>query len=224
MTPQQFEKFSAQMEAVCTLYGKNATPEFVALYWQLLKGYDLQEVSRAIHLHCMNPDGGQFMPKPADIVRYIDGNGSSAAGKAWAKVMAAVGSCGQYTSVVFDEAIIHAAVSDLGGWPKLCQTMADELPFVQNRFEKLYQGYRIRAETPAYPRVLVGLSEADNRQRGYRIEPPVPVGNENACKLVYKGGSDEPAVQIGHVKAPLLKLVDDIEKAYCSNGAGKQSA
>lgn len=220
MTPQQFEKFSAQMEAICTLHGKNATPEFVALYWQLLKGYELQDVTRAIHLHCMNPDGGQFMPKPADIVRYIDGNGSSSAGKAWAKVMTAVGRCGQYSSVVFDDAVIHAVLSDLGGWPKLCQTMADELPFVQNRFEKLYQGYRLKTELPVYPRYLVGLSEADNRQRGYKTEPPVPIGNTEACRLVYKGGSDQHAVQVGHIGGTLLRLVTVIGDAQ----GGKQSA
>lgn len=86
MTPNQKSQFFATLTGVCELYGKSATPELLALYWQLLVGYDLMEVQRAFQAHAMNPDTGQFMPKPADVVRHIDGGSQTRAAMAWQKV------------------------------------------------------------------------------------------------------------------------------------------
>jgi len=62
-----------------------------------------------------------WMPKIADIVRMIDGSTQSAAATAWAKVMRAVGSVGQYQSLAFDDPVIHLAIDETGGWISLCR-------------------------------------------------------------------------------------------------------
>lgn len=197
MNTQNMPEFGAIFYGVCEMYSKVPSPELVDLYFNALSVYEISEVRKAFSLHMLNPDGGQFMPKPADLVRLIDGNGISRAGQAWAKVLRTIGSCGMYTSVCFDDPLIHAVVSDLGGWVKLCETSLDELPFVQNRFEKLYQGYGLRTEQVAYPTHLIGVCEAENSMRGFRIEPPVPVGDLTKCRLVYQGGADGSTIRIG---------------------------
>lgn len=190
MTPNDFDQFSGMFNGVCELYGKKSSSDLEALYWQLLKGYSLQDVTRAFHQHAMNPDSGQFMPKPADVVRYIDGGTHTRAAKAWAKVDKARRSVGAYESVVFDDPVIHSVLADLGPWPTLCRTPTDELQFLRNNFEKRYQGYSVNPPANHVP-YLIGQAEQENRNTGNKIAPPVPVGEIERCKQVLKGGSDD---------------------------------
>ena len=63
---------------------------------------DLRAVADALNRHAVNPDNGQFLPKPADIVRLINGNTVDRALVAWSTVERAIRSTGPYQSVVFD--------------------------------------------------------------------------------------------------------------------------
>src|SRR5260363_262611 len=95
---------------------------------------------------------------------------------AWANVDQAVRGVGPYQSVVFEDALIHRVLAEMGGWIPLGSKTEDEWPFVHNEFVNRYRGYRMRSETPDYPPVLIGLFEAQNRQSGYSVQPPVLVG------------------------------------------------
>ncbi|AOY00114.1 DUF6475 domain-containing protein [Jeongeupia sp. USM3] len=187
MTSDQQDDFFALLTGVCELHGKVASPEFMALYWQLLSRYELADVQRAFHAHALNADTGQFMPKPADIVRHIDGGSQTRAGKAWALVDQALRCIGGWDSVVFPDLLIHAALEGLGDWSSLCATPADELCYLQNRFEKRYQA--MVANPPVtWPREFIGALALDNVARGFKPSPPVLLGDVEQCKRVWRGG------------------------------------
>ena len=190
------QRFAAAMTSLAEYYGKELSSGVLALYWQGLSQFSIDEIESAIGLHLQSPDSGQWMPKIADIIRMIEGTTADAATIAWAKVMRAVGSVGQYQSLAFDDALIHAVIDDMGGWAKICQTEEKEIPFSQSRFEKAYRAYRVRRETPVYPKYLCGVSETQNSAAGHRSDPPLLVGNKSLAQSVLNGGSNAPRLPI----------------------------
>jgi len=202
-------EFLTQMTGVCELYAKKSSPQFLALYWQALKVYELEDVKRALRGHMMNADNGQFMPKPADIVRYLDGGSTTRAAKAWAKVHYAIRCVGGGDTVVLDDPIAHAALEGLGSWPEICATPVDELTFLQGRFEKRYQAMAFNPPT-LWPRMLIGRYQVENEAAGRPISKPVPIGDVEKCRATYKGGVD-PAESIGI--APLaLEVMEQVKR------------
>lgn len=206
MTDQKI-RFAKALSALAEYYGKELSDGVIALYWQGLSQYPIDDIEAAIGRHLQNPDTGQWMPKIADIVRMIDGTTQGAAAMAWAKVMRAVGSVGQYQSLAFDDAIIHLVIDDLGGWPGICQGEEAEIPFLQKRFETSYRAYRMRgSDVPPHPRYLVGVSEMQNTAKGYEPEAPRLVGDLAKAQAVLSGGSNAPRlpVHVAH-SSPLVE-------------------
>jgi len=187
MKKSESTKFAKLMVAIGTLNGKDLPPEVVELYWRSLKCFAWADVHRALQAHIDNPDGGQFMPKPANIRRLLIGSGASRAADAWAKVEQAIEQIGSYTSVVFDDALIHAAIAHMGGWVKLCQTSTDHLAFRQIEFKRLYQDFLL-THANVYPKVLSGRVEALNTRDSYPVPPPTLVGDKERAKAVTCAG------------------------------------
>ena len=190
------QRFAAAMTSLAEYYGKELSGGVLSLYWQGLSQFSITEIESAIGLHLQNPDAGQWMPKIADIIRMIEGTTADSATIAWAKVMRAVGSVGQFQSLAFDDALIHAVIDDMGGWPKICQTEEKEIPFLQNRFEKSYRAYRVRRETPIYPKYLCGVSETQNSAAGHKSDAPLLVGDKSVAQRVLDGGSNAPRLPV----------------------------
>jgi hypothetical protein len=112
---------------------------------------------------------------------------------AWSKVDKAVRQVGPYASVVFDDALIQRVLQDMGGWVLLNTKPDSEWPFVGNEFRTRYHGYRSRGEQPEYPKVLIGIAEAENVSKGRPAPDPVLIGDQMTAALVAKGGSEQPA-------------------------------
>ena len=208
---EQKKRFAMALSALAEYYGRELSDGVIALYWQGLSNFSIADIEAAIGRHIQNPDSGMWMPKIADIVRMIDGSTQSAAATAWAKVMRAVGSVGQYQSLAFDDPVIHLAIEENGGWISLCRIEESELPFLQKRFETSYRNYRVRGgDLPAYPRHLIGVSEMDNSARGFPVDTPRLVGDPAKARSVMSGGSDSPRVAItaaSAVSLPRLSVI-----------------
>jgi hypothetical protein len=189
-------KFFALMADVQAFYGKDFSEFAGRVWWEAMKAYDFRAVADAMNRHCVNPDSGQFAPKPADVVRMLAGSTEDSALVAWSKVDRGVREVGTGRSVVFDDPIIHRVVTDMGGWSALGAKTEDEWPFVRNEFVNRYRGYRMRSETPEYLPVLVGLYQAQNQRLGFESDPPTLIGNPDTAKAVMLGGSDRPLLQI----------------------------
>lgn len=218
MTQSDYKRFFHALTVLADYYGKALSEGSMLLYRQGLQGYEIEQIEKAIGIHVQNPDSGQWMPKIADIVRMIEGTTQDAAAIAWAKVMRAVGSVGQYQSLAFDDPIIHLVIGDLGSWPSLCQTSEEELPFLAKRFEISYRAYKRRSDDiPVHPRYLVGVSEMQNAGQGFRSDPPRLVGDQEKARRVMLGGTDKARLQVSgagdRAAAEVLRLVRPVEAA-----------
>ena len=208
MQPNDIPKFTAMIAGIGELYGKVISEALTDIYWQALKRFELCDVQRAFQVHIDNPDCGQFFPKPADVVRFIEGSGETKALHAWAKVEKAISHIGSYQSIAFDDPLIHAALDDMGGWIKLCSTTIDEMPFRANEFQKRYMGF-VNKPPERHPKYLCGITERDNGKDGYAIKPPLLIGDpEKAEQVMLSGGSTD--LQIKQLSKPIHKLLDQL--------------
>ena len=200
-------EFAVLLKSVMDYYGKDVTPFLVSIYWDGLKRFDFEDVSRALNAHAQNPDSGQFWPKLADLVRMIEGSTESQGMRAWSKVRSAITSVGKMQSVVFDDPLIHVCIAEMGGWYALACCMESELPFKARDFEKRYQAYRSRREVPEFQPMLIGGHEADNRLNGFSDRTkPVLIGNPERAQVVLERGRGHGVVRITDGRAAAAKL------------------
>lgn len=187
---QEAAAFAKLLTATAAVYGKPAPEKTtIRVFYRALERYTFDEIRRGFNAHIQNPDNGQFFPKPADVIRQIGGDTGTQAANAWTAVDYAVRTTGPYQSVVFDDPITHRVIDDMGGWIALCNTTADEYPFKANEFKTRYRGF-VMNPPAEYARVLTGIADAQNRQRGLSLAAPVLIGNPDRAALVFQGGNE----------------------------------
>lgn len=187
---------------VYAFYGREFSEFAGGVWWTAMRPYDLAAVQDAMGRHCVNPDAGQYLPKPADVVRMLQGGTQDAALVAWACVDRAMRHVGTHESVAFDDPLIHRVIHDMGGWVLLGSRDDREWPHVAREFETRYRGYRMRSERPAYPPVLIGSAEAGNTRQGLSSLPPVLVGDAEGARAVIAAGASVPLLQLTRAEAP----------------------
>ena len=204
MHSNEFNKFSAILLGVSAVY-KSQTSDFTTqFYWNALKKYELYVVEQAFSRHATNPDNGQFMPKPADIIRMLEGTSSDKALAAWQKVVAAVRQVSVYDSIAFDDASIHAVIYAMGGWQRLCDTTTNEMPFRAQEFQKRYALF-LKQPPNHYPKYLAGIHEANNRPNGFEYKPPVMFGD--GAKILEVMANAKPVPKLKRISADILKEI-----------------
>lgn len=195
------KRFAGAISGAFVAVGKEAPPaQVLMVFFEVLKGYEIDEIERAAMGHLADPDSGMFAPKPADIVKRIDGNANSRATVAWSKVSKAIGKVGQYDSVAFDDPLIHAVIEDMGGWVAICASSEDEIRFRAAEFERRYRGYTL---TPPLRHVshLPGIFETQNVISGFKPEPPMLIGDRQKALAVIRAGSTGETLQISDMRA-----------------------
>lgn len=213
VTSDDFEKFREGVQGVYSFYAKDVTDFVLDVWWNALKPYDLGAVVEAFNRHLMNPDTGQWLPKPADIVKMFGGRTQDRALVAWSKVDRAVRHVGPYESVVFDDPLIHRVIQEMAGWIGLGQKTDDDWPFVAKEFESRYRGYAMRGDTPDYAPVLIGISEAYNTQKGLSNEKPVLIGNKDSAISVMNKGSLVQPIGINRAESSLRLINKSMNEA-----------
>lgn len=205
MKPEDQAQFVTLLSGVHAFYRQDVSDFAIQVWWQAMRPYDFAAVNDALSRHCINPDNGQFMPKPADVVRMLQGSSKDSALVAWSKVDRAIRVVGTYESVIFDDALIHRVITDMGGWVSLGNKTETEWPFVGKEFENRYRAYSSRNESPDYPPILVGMAQAQNAQMGFKSLLPRLIGNHARAQLVYDNGSQE--------QEAFMRLGDSINSA-----------
>lgn len=190
MNMNDLAEFTDLLTTISAFYRVPLSRKSLELYWNTLQLFEWPEVKAAFQSHLIDPDAGQYFPKPADVVRHIDGNSDTQALKAWSKVDEAIRSVGCYASVVFDDPIIHVVIDDMGGWIRLCQTLLKDLPFRANEFKKHYAGY-VNHPPHHYPKQLFGLEAQQNGMHGYTTKPPLLIGDPKQAFAVLQNGCDK---------------------------------
>ena len=196
MLEQDLQRFAALIATVGEVFGKPLTSAVIGIYWGILKDFKFEEVKKATDRYLAHPDAGKYMPKPADIVMAIEGSSQNQALLAWTKALAATHRVGIYTSIAFDDALIHTVIKDMGGWCALCSIETNRLPFASKEFQERYRGYVIQKPT-RHPSYLAGIIESQNSASGYFYAPPVLFGNkEQAIKVIETGKHDGPLLGV----------------------------
>lgn len=183
-------KFAALLTALSDYYKSEISKAVAGLYWQGLMQYDYEAVERACWAHTQRPDeAGRWLPKIADLRQILEGSTQDQGALAWSRVDTAVRVRGTWDDLVFDDALIHRVVADMGGWVLLGAKEDKEWPFVAKEFQQRYRAYRQRGESPDYPARLTGIANAHNSANSLPLLPPVLVGNPEKAKEVFKRGS-----------------------------------
>lgn len=182
-------EFSALLTDALAFYRQDVSRFALDVWWAACERFDIEQVRAALTAHAMDPERGQFPPKPADVVRHLAGTATDRAMLAWGKVHGAMSDVGAYRDVVFDDPAIHAVIEDLGGWPKVCRGDLKELSYLQHRFTEAYRAYAGRGEFE-FPRVLVGDRAPDEAFERKGLNPPKPacVGDPERAARVYGRG------------------------------------
>lgn len=191
MKRDDFQAFVEALRGISEYYRRDPPGKFtVRLWWESLKGFELETVQKAFVAHVNRSDKeGQFMPSVSSLRQLIEGSVSDNATQAWTKVTKAVGQVGTGATVVFDDALIHRVIDDMGGWIALGQKRTDEWPFLAREFEGRYRAYRQRGDVPIYPPRLLGYFEATNGRNGHESDGPVMIGDVERARAVMSGGS-----------------------------------
>jgi hypothetical protein len=195
MTPDDFEKFHALLSDVYAFYGKDISTFAARVWTEAMRPFDYAAVAAALNQHVMSPDSGQYLPKPADVVKVLQGSTQDSALVAWSKIDSTVRHKGTYVSVAFDDPIIHRVIQEMGGWVHIGGKSEDEWPFVKNEFVNRYRGYKTRGFQHEYPPVLLGIADSYNAQQGFATSTPLLVGNPEKAQKVLAGGSEKAALQ-----------------------------
>lgn len=205
MSPSEREKFSELLTDALAFYRRDVSTFALTVWWQACQPFAFEQVAKALTAHAMDAEQGRFPPMPADIVKQLAGTRTDRSLIAWGKVLDAAQRVGAYTSVCFDDGLIHAAIEDVGGWVTLCRTDIDELPFVQKRFCDSYKAYSMRPDVK-YPALLAGEHDAANVLRGFGAKAPTLIGDPQKAATVYRSGSDMPKTQITHATESLVEI------------------
>lgn len=189
MKQSEKSEFAQLLTEVMAYYGKDASPFTLSLWWDACCSVSFDQVKKALNAHAMDAERGVFAPKVADIVRALQGTASDRATLAWGKVLSAISAVGAYQDVVFDDPAIHAAITDCGGWQKVCRGEMSELSYLQHRFCQAHKAYTERGKFD-YPKLLCGDRSPDSDYLKIGKMPPKPifVGNPDRAALVLAGG------------------------------------
>lgn len=209
MKPIEIKEFTEMLAGVHEFYSKPMSEFATGVWIQAMQAYDLAAVKDALGRHAMNPDSGQFMPKPADVVRMIDGGTADSALVAWSKFDRAVRSVGPYMSVAFDDPIIHRIIEDMGGWTSFDKKTEDEWPFLRNEFTTRYRGYLGRRVAVECKPKMLGMIDADRESKGLAHDPKFLrlIGDKQKAAEVMRLGTHTPSIGISSVADTGLRLV-----------------
>lgn len=217
--------FAQLITDVLAYYRQDASRFVLDLWWGACQAFDLAQIRQAMQRHATDPEHGRFAPRVADVVRILAGTAADRAALAWGKTLEAMGSVGAYTDVVFDDPAIHAAVQDLGGWPKVCRTDLKELGYLQHRFCESHRAYTGRGSFD-YPRCLGGDRSPDSEYAKVGLPPPrmAFIGNAERALLVYEGGSAAGKTAVRFHSLQALAAAPRVGNEAVAPRADKQTA
>lgn len=180
MNDQDRREFTEVMQALAASFNREPSKAFFAGYWIGLADLSLQALKSAASAALAN---SRFMPTPSEL-RELAGEvrAEDRAVIAWGALDKAVQKHGYYRTVQFDDPILNAAVHDLGGWEKVCDTPEREwFSFFRQRFIQTYQALARRGVISyEQSRPLIGYYDRTNSVDGYapqdvrRIETGLP--------------------------------------------------
>lgn len=181
MNDSDKKEFAMIMVGIAELYDRQFSKALAKLYFAALKDYSIAQVYEAVNAWVVNPEAGQFMPKPADIVRYFEGTKKDneaqneiAGQMQWSQVMKAIQQCGSYRTPTFRDIRTFNAVQLIGGYKSLCGLTEKDLEFKARDFVKHYASMVDKPENmlPYHPDSQHSLKTIVTNVDKMRIDAP----------------------------------------------------
>ena len=153
------------------------TPMTVRTYELGLSDLDINAVKRGVMAAIREC---QFMPSVHELRKLSGAADSRIDAKdrpllAWQAVRWAIAHVGQDQTPGFgDDVVIHATISQLGGWLLLCDTPSDEMHWLEKRFCATYSALCSVKLSPDLTKRPAGTAEIGNLRQGY-VSEPIPV-------------------------------------------------
>ena len=167
MQQGDFREFAEMMVGAWAMYERELRPQSQALMFRALEHLTLERVKDGLNRHMRDAKAGQYPPKPADVIRQLEGTSEDAklddesqARAAWEQVLREVRRTGQYEDCPITDPRALAAIEDAGGWPVLCQIKTEDIPHVRREFVKAYQ----LLDAPGTPRAALGIHSRNNER------------------------------------------------------------
>lgn len=63
--------FKTEMLKISEMYNKELTTTVLKIYWEALKEFKPEHLTKALNLHLADPVEGKWPPKPAHLIGYI---------------------------------------------------------------------------------------------------------------------------------------------------------
>jgi len=179
------EALFSMLDAISRMRKLELTTEIFKIWMMALDPYPFEDIRKAFNRFIVTESR---MPMPADIIANIRGSERDLALTALVKVETAVRRHGAYATVVFDDPGIHAAITGLGGWIRLCGLSEAELIWWRKEFRERYEHWaKTGAPEEEIPPFLPGLFELANMEAGYPPPPPALVGDREKCQIRLSG-------------------------------------
>jgi hypothetical protein len=187
-TDADLEQLGEVLRRTWLLHERELDPELILVWSDALAEYSVEDIAAGIARHMRDPDGGRYVPKPADVIAHLAGGSSIRSLRAWSTVEKAIRLVGHYQSVCFDDEVTHRVIDEMGGWPKLALTATlKDLEFRGVEFQKRYQGAMLTGGVgDDYPAYLPGEAETHNGAMGRTL--PVLIGDVAKCDQVMARG------------------------------------
>lgn len=140
------QKLVQTLVGVHGFYDRELTEFAIRVWEEAVRDIPIADIELAFRRHLSDPQRGQFMPKPADIIRQLRGDETDRALMAWGVVIARAKSGGGF--IASDCEATRQAIQAMGGWSALCRADESQNGFLQRRFTDLFATYARRAEAP----------------------------------------------------------------------------
>lgn len=171
MNSQDQNKFKELITVMSETYGEEFTPAKVKLWWNLFKPHSIEVFEQALYAHIACTDAGMFSPKPANLMKFINGTTKEneqlvedRAEMAWACIELEISRIGSYGTLELEDKQAIAAVKAIGGWQQLCASTYDQLVWKKKEFMSAYDTYE-RTPLEHLPNKLPGLIELSEHKQ-----------------------------------------------------------
>ena len=197
MNPSDKQAFAELLTGFAEIHDKQLTQVGLRIWWNALEAYSVEQVRAAFNAYNRDTERGQFMPKPTEIVRQIEGTPSDAARADWQKVDYAIRRIGTGKSWVFDDPKIHEALDAMGGSAAFSQITENELVFRRSEFEKRYKAAKGENYSPKIAGWLEGALTALIGDPE-KAEAVLSGGRDRRHLVTFAAAVEEAALQIEH--------------------------
>lgn len=190
------QRFAQVMMMVSVTYDVEFTDALVQVWQMLLKNkYPIAAIEKASLAHMSDPNWGHIAPKPATLIRLIEGTTRSRAAVAVDKLQLAIRLVTARTGVTFDDPLINLSITSLGGWSGCYGSIVDhDQERVHDYLASFIKIYERLANSGGsqHPSYVAGLDDNGSF---------VLIGDDTAARNTVATGYDPKNPQLTHYSA-----------------------